>query len=315
MKQETASADASPFVVICGPAGSGKTIDIVRAVGPRAVIAAAEGALKPVSPVLGDNMILAEYPVRTIEDATRALVDLRKLIQSGQAKKMKHVPQWFVADEFSYMADRTWAGLEKRLTGFRLWGKMREVCIEFRDAARECGIGVIVNCWEQGPTTKSTGKFIRGGPQLPSDLPEKFPGIADWIFMVEHDTARTPWPWRYRTKGDANWALKCRDHNLPGQAPMNLGECLRHVGYAAPRPDHLPWMEETVEALAVTLIPRPKGDYAAVCEDAYTLLVGNFDPRHAKWAVTDARDRALLRTAHAQSWATFSSAPTALLTL
>jgi hypothetical protein len=306
----TKSADAPPFVVICGPAGCGKSVDITRAVGPTAVIAAAAGALKPIEPVLGTT-ILMEYPATTIEEATKHLRELGKAIAVG-GKKMPVVPQWYVADEFSYMADRTWNRLEKRISGFALWGKMRDVCIEFRDAARESGIGVIASCWDQGPVTKSSGKFIRGGPQLPSDLPEKFPGIADYIFQAQHDVSRTPWPWRYRTRGDANWALKDRDHKTPMYAPMNLGEILRFAGYTLPRPAHVPWMDDVVEELAGHFSAVAAGQHGQLAEEAYQMLLGyGHDPRHVKWAVTDARDRALLRVAHAQSWAHFTAAPSA----
>ena len=312
----TPSADAAPFIVICGPPGCAKTTDIIRAVGPYAVVAAAEGALKPIAPVLGNDMILAEHRVQTIEEATQALRTLTAALANGAAKKMPRVPRWFVADEFSYMADRTWANLEKRLNGFKLWGKMREVCIEFRDAARGAGVGVICNAWVQGPTTKSSGKFIRGGPLLPSDMPEKFPGIADWIFMAEYDASRTPWPWRYRTQGDANWALKCRDHNVPHYAPMNLGELLRHTGYAIDRPDALAWMEPVVVDVSAHLLATPPAGHSAVCESVYAdLLTRGTDPRHAKWCVTDARDRALINAASNERWSSFGAAAAATATL
>ena len=47
------SADALPFIVISGPPGAGKTVDVMRAVGIDAVVAAAPGALKPLMPLLG----------------------------------------------------------------------------------------------------------------------------------------------------------------------------------------------------------------------------------------------------------------------
>ena len=299
----TTSAGAPPFIVTCGPPGSGRTTDIVRAVGSSAVFATAEGALKPVEPVLGTS-VMSEYPAKTIEDATKALLEIKNLRSNGyKGTKLK----WYVADEFSYMADRTWTALEQRLSGFRLWGVMRKVCLDFRDAAREAGVGVIANCWVADPVTKSSGKFVRGGPQLPSDLPEKFPGIADYIFMCVYDAAIQPWPWYYRTEGDNNWALKDRDHKTGGRAPMNLGEILRFAGYAAPYPPALQKIAPSIEALAGDIGPSPIAVSLPLCEDAYQLLIKHgVDPRHAKWAVGDALARAALRSRHSSMWATFA---------
>jgi hypothetical protein len=255
---------------------------------------------------------MVEHPAATIEQATAALKDVKKLTTNGYKGNK---PLYYVADEFSYMAERTWSQLESRFTGFRLWGKMREICIDFRDAAREANVGVIVNTWVAGPVTKSSGKFVRGGPQLPSDMPEKFPAIADGLILAEYDIARSPWPWRYRTTGDANWGMKWRDARVPSHAPMNLGEMLRFSGYKAPRPAVMAWAEETVETIAQHLLGVPLQQHAAICEDAYQLLRKQYDPRHAKWAVIDARDRALLHSAQARQWATFAPPTASLATL
>jgi len=299
----TPSADAPPFVVVCGPPGCGKTIDIVRAVGSSAVVAAAEGALKPVKPVLGID-VMAEYPAKTVEEATKALMQIRKVVANGAKRK----PLYYVADEFSYMAERTWSALETRINGYRLWGMMRKIVIDFRDAAREAGVGIIVNCWDQGPTTKSSGKFVRGGPKLPSDLPEQFPGIADFIFLCEHDATVQPWPWRYRTRGDQNWALKDRSHTTPSPAPMNLGEVLRASGYDVPYPVPMQALEGSIDGLAQHLGMVDPSQVMPVCEQAYQIIVNQgTDPRYAKWAVSDARARAALRQSHTLRWASFAA--------
>jgi hypothetical protein len=306
MTKPTASADAPPFVVICGPAGSGKTVDILRAVGASAVVAAAEGALKPIEPVLGNaaDLIMAEIRCSTIEEGTKALTNLRRSLANGYRGKK---PQWFVADEFSYMAARTAAALERRLKGFKFHAVLKQTVMDFRDAARSAGIGVICNCWDQPPKTTSSGKFVRGGPRLPSDLPEQFPGIADYVFLAKHDIAQVPWPWAYRTIGDQNWALKNRDHNTPPMAPMNLGVILRDAGYACPYPPAMERIRTNIE-YATSAFLQPGINVGALCEEFYALLLGaGIDPRVAKWAVTDARDAAVLQAARTNRWSTFAA--------
>jgi hypothetical protein len=285
------SADALPFIVISGPPGAGKTVDVMRAVGIDAVVAAAPGALKPLMPLLGITP-RAEYSAATIEDAIKGLQEIRTI--SGK----KNAPRWYVADEFSYMAERTAMILERKHSGFKFWGKLRDVCTRFRDAARDAGVGVIVNCWDQPPQTKASGKFVRGGPRLPGDMPEQFPGIADYVFLAAHDMAYTPWPWCYRTRGDTQWALKDRTDQTPDPSPMNLGAILRESGYKLHYPEQMRKLEPVIADLAATYAQADMSAALAHAQGFYPqLLKAGVDPRYAKWALTDARDRGTLRRA------------------
>lgn len=301
------SAAAAPLVMVCGPAGSGKTTDIMRAVGHAAVVACTAGALKPVLPLLGDDAkAMAEQDCDSIEGMI-ALIDQIKAFNASAAGKKKPV-KWFVADEFSHAAERTFQVLERKVSGHKLWGEMRRIALAFRDAARSAQIGVVVNAWEQGPQTKANGKFIRGGPRLPSDLPEHFPGIADCIVMAEHNADAYPFPWVYRTQGDANWALKNRDATTPNIAPLNIGEILRAGGYSVPYPVGLQPYDPWVSARATIFAGIPVPQWRQACEISFQeLLAERLDTRRAKWLVYDAYARAYLRVAAAQRQSTYAA--------
>lgn len=291
MAQETKSADALPFIVISGPPGAGKTVDIMRAVATEAVVAAVPGALKPIEPLLGIKPKM-EYRAPTIEDAIKGLTEIKRI--AGK----KNAPTWYVADEFSYMAERTAIRLERKHSGYKFWGKLRDVCINFRDAARDAGVGVIVNCWDQPPQTKASGKFVRGGPRLPGDMPEQFPGIADYVFLAAHDMSCIPWPWSYRTRGDTQWALKDRTDQTPDPSPMNLGAILRFSGYTLNYPEAMRSLEPVVSELAASYAGMDTGAALAHAQGFYPQLINaGVDPRYAKWALTDARDRGALMRA------------------
>ena len=301
------SAAARPLVVVCGPSGAGKTTDIMRAIGHAAVVACTAGALKPVLPVLGeDARAMAEVECETVESMI-AQIEVVKTFNASPAGK-KNPVNWFVADEFSHAAERTFQQLERKVSGHKLWGEMRRIALAFRDAARSAQIGIVVNAWDQGPQTKANGKFIRGGPRLPSDLPEHFPGIADCIVMAEHNADAYPFPWVYRTQGDANWALKNRDATTPNIAPLNIGEILRAGGYSVPYPPglqpHAPW----VETRAVAFTNIPVAQWRQACELSFQeLLAAGLDVCRAKWLVYDAYARAYLRVAAAQRRSTYAA--------
>ncbi len=126
-----ASRDA---VVVCtyGPSGIGKTTDQGYSF-PRAIFIAAPGALQSIKTVCG--YMPATAAARTIQEATA-------LIQK-ESKNYKAV----VIDDFSHIAEQTFNTLEKKFSGFRLWGELRDEALAFRDAARYAGVDVILNCF------------------------------------------------------------------------------------------------------------------------------------------------------------------------
>ena len=226
------------FVCIYGPPGVGKTTDCGYSF-PSGLFLAAPGALKPLRSVVGYEPATAH--VTDIEQAT-ALV--RK-----EAKNSKY--DAIVVDDLSFLAEQTFAKVEKKASGFRMWGLLRDIVLDFRDACRlEAKCHVIVNCWETVPATKQDGTRVRGGPALSGKLPEQLPAMCDKVYRAVHDANRKPWPSVYRCFLDPNYVMKDRD-GVVDPAPMNLGEILRDAGYGVRRHADLLWQEEVIEGLNV----------------------------------------------------------------
>ena len=141
-----------PVVVMTyGPSGVGKTTDMGYSF-PRALFIAAPGALTSIRSVCGYE------PTRIWVDTLSAATDL---IEAASGKY-----QTVVIDDFSFLAEQTFSTLEKKYSGFRLWGELRDTALTFRDKARMSGVNVVFNCWEQPPKIKHDGARVRGGPML-----------------------------------------------------------------------------------------------------------------------------------------------------
>jgi hypothetical protein len=244
--------------------------------------------------------------VRTIQDAT--------ILIEAVAGKVSTI----VFDDFSFLAEQTFNYLEKdrHLTGFKLWGALRDVTLTFRDKSRYCGVNIVLNAWEQPPRIDATGKRIKGGPKLSGNLPEQLPAMCDIVLRGVHEPQRRPWPSAYRCWLDPSYTMKDRFDVATrcDPAPMNLGELLRAAGYALPRHPSLPKQEEQVEALSRALSGDAQEDVAMVNE-LYTKLVESGMPMpFARWTLRDALDRAVIRRALATSRSMFidTSVPVAL---
>jgi hypothetical protein len=286
----TASRDA---VVVCtyGPSGIGKTTDQGYSF-PRAIFIAAPGALQSIKTVCG--YVPATASARTIKEATA-------LIQK-ESKNYRAV----VIDDFSHIAEQTFNALEKKFSGFRLWGELRDEALAFRDAARYAGVDVILNCWEQGPKTSPTAGYVRGGPMLSGKLPESIPALCDIVLRASHDKQRVPWPGVYRCSNDPAYVMKDR-FNVAAQAdpaPMNLAEILRAAGIDVDRHPDMVQYEPVVEDFSRQF--DASSEVLVKANELYALLVkeGVAVPA-ARWILRDALDRHTLRKALSQSQSTF----------
>lgn len=295
-QQQSNTATASPgpsFVLTYGRSGVGKTTDNGYSF-PNALFLAAPGALKPIPALCGYTPKV--FDCNTIDAATKAIETAAK------AKTVDAV----VVDDFSFLAEHTFSVLENKFNGYKLWGKLREYVLDFRAAARYAGIHVVVNCWEQAPMTKPDGTRVRGGPKLSGDLPEQLPAMCDLVLRATFDQTAKPWGAIYRADGGIEWTGKDRDAATPSPAPLNLGEILRLSGYKISRRPELAWQEGVVEHLAVTLVEAGPDRDREQLEAAYrTLIEKGLDPRHVRWTVRDAWDRATLRRAKSQRWQNF----------
>ena len=291
----TATVLDDPGVILTyGASGLGKTTDQGYSF-PNALFAAAPGALKSIRAVCGYEP--RREDVGNIEDAT-------KTIETAATTPGVDA---VVVDDFSFVMDRTIVDLERRYTGFKLWGRLRELVLAFRAAARYSKIHVILNCWEQPPKTTPAGAYVRGGPRLTGDLPEQLPAMCDLVLRARFDATRKPWGGIYVCGGSSEWVGKDRDDGTPSPAPMNLGEIMRLNGYTLSRHrDVAGWQEAAVEAVASQLVASSEAQEIAIVEDSYSTLLGQGIPAHfARWTLRDARDRAALRRARAAKLATF----------
>lgn len=288
--------------VICtyGPSGVGKTTDMGYSF-PRALFAAAPGALNSVKSLCGYQP--ATTQIETIEDATRLI------------KEVKDQFNWLVIDDFSFMAEQTFSKLERKYSGFKVWGALRDAALAFRDTARYSNINVALNCWEQGPKMKPDGTKVRGGPLLSGRLPEQIPAMCDLVLRGGHDPRRKPWPAVYRCTLDPSWVMKDR-FNIASSidpAPMNLAEILRAAGREVPRHEDLPEQEQWVEKLSQRILDMGDFNPAAINELYSTLREGGMSATVAKWTLRDALDRSDIRRALNKSADTFLDASTSAL--
>lgn len=278
-------SSVDPFVVCTyGPSGIGKTTDMGYSF-PQALFVAAPGALSSIESVCG--YIPDRIEVGTIEEGT-------KLIERvGKEKKYRTV----VFDDFSFLAQQTFSRLEAKLSGFKLWGGIRDQALEFRDVARYVGVNVALNCWEQPPRMKDGGR-IRGGPKLSGDLPEQIPALCDMVLRAGHEPNRKPWPSVYRCMADASYVMKDRFDvaKICDPAPMNLGELLRAYGkHEVLRHVGLPDQEAQVASISQHLQGVPAAD-AQLANDLFRKLIENGMRSHlARWTIRDAMDRAVIR--------------------
>jgi hypothetical protein len=282
---------AKAVVALYGPSGIGKTTDLLYSF-PRGLFVAPIGALKPAEKVVGS--IPDSLEATTIMDAIQILK------QNG-----KKDYDAIIVDDFSLLAEATIAVLEKKHTGFKLWGAVRDAVLEFRDVARHAGLHVVLTAHESAPRTMN-GSFIRGGPKLPGRLPEDLPTACDLVLRAAHDSTRRGWHACYRcTIDDPQWVSKDRHGVTPDKAPMNIAEILRMAGYEIRRAPGLEWQEEIVQAFAVTLFENPGQEKALMSEVVEIARERTDNDLHVRWVMRDSLDRAALMRARANPFSLY----------
>jgi hypothetical protein len=279
-------------VATYGPSGIGKTTDLLYSF-PHGLFVAPPGALKPAEKVVG--FVPASDEAANIMEAT-ALV-----------KKYAHGSKYdaVIVDDFSLLAESTIAVLEKKLSGFKLWGALRDVVLDFRDTARHAGLHVVLTAHESTPRTVS-GSFIRGGPRLPGRLPEDLPTACDVVLRASFDNTRRGWHACYRcTIDDPSWVTKDRHGVTPDRAPMNVAEILRMAGYEIRRAPSLDWQEQLIGVLAKAMVESPKDEEALVQEAIALGREKTQNDLHIRWMLRDALDRAALLRAQSNPFAMY----------
>jgi hypothetical protein len=283
-----------------GPSGIGKTTDTGLSF-PNALFIAAPGALQSIRNVAGYDPLVEN--ATTLLDVTKLVSKVGEYRAKGADVKIDAV----VVDDFSYLAEQTFASLEKKFNGFRLWGELRDAVLDFRNAARFAKVHVVVNCWEQPPKDKPGGGRVKGGPMLSGNLPEQVPAMFDMVLRCGLDPMRKPWPGIYQCVADPNYIMKDRLNvaSAAHPAPMNMAELMRAAGYTVSRRTDAAWQEEMVEKVAKTIIEAGPGREKEVVNSTYIDLIKHVTVPQARWTLRDAMDRAVIRRAMAARDAVF----------
>jgi len=283
-----------------GPSGIGKTTDTGLSF-PNALFIAAPGALQSIRNVAGYEPLVEN--ASTLLDVTKLVSKVGEYRAKGADVKIDAV----VVDDFSYLAEQTFASLEKKFNGFRLWGELRDAVLDFRNAARFAKVHVVVNCWEQAPKDKPGGGRVKGGPMLSGNLPEQVPAMFDMVLRCGLDPMRKPWPGIYQCVADPNYVMKDRLNiaSAAHPAPMNMAELIRAAGYEVSRRADAAWQEEMVEKVSRAILESGPAREKEVVNSTYADLIKHVSVPMARWTLRDAMDRAVIRRALAARDAVF----------
>jgi hypothetical protein len=288
-------ASQPAFVCQYGVIKTGKTTDLLYSF-PRAIWISAPGALKSALGVVGYEP-RKQFYVEHIREATA-------LVEAAPKGRFDAL----LVDDLTLLVERTVAALEKAgVKGYDLWGSVYKQMLRLREAARECGMHVVLNAHESPPGV-TDGTFWRGTMALPGKkLGYSIPAACDIVVRAfPNDKITVGWPISYLCDPtNTDWTSGDRHNVTPAISPMNLGEILRLAGRVGGNPafgprrlDGLEWQEVLVEKGAAALAGKlddadeVKKILGMIMEKA--LRSHTKDERHAIWAVRDTYDRAVL---------------------
>jgi hypothetical protein len=206
-----------------------------------------------------------------------------------------------VIDDLTLMARATEEKVQQSVKGLLVYNKVRDVAVRMVEAARATGKVIILNGHEREARTNHTGKFIRGGIDLPMTLTEAFTALVDFAARgakLDPDlhgfTIMHPHPAVYlAANGSTDWAVGSR-LGVPAVVPMNLGEIFRSSGLCQPE-RILPWQEKVVGQLTAKLDAAPNIARTILKEAYANLRAKGVLDAHVLWTLRDAEDRHLIR--------------------
>lgn len=240
------SGNQPVFACAYGPSKSGKTTDSLYAFG-RGLFLAEPAALKP-HRWIGVPSPRSQNPL-TLMQLNSMLAKAEPPKDAGKVTSEGVYFPSIVVDDLSLLIEATLGELEKKLTGFKLWGALRDEILEFRDGSRRKGLHLWCNAHESGGGEKN-GRTLRIGPKMPGSLPEDFPAQCDLVVRCAPGTSeRLGWNWVFRVNVPGS-ITGDRDGVAYDGCPMNSAELLRANGFAVPRPDGLEWLSGPVAKLA-----------------------------------------------------------------
>ena len=278
--------------IFYGPPKVGKTLSLVRAF-PDALFIAPRGSL------LCASWLGWEPKVIEVNEQI-GIAQITKMIEKASDKYPA-----IVIDDLSLIADAEVIRLKKaNPNGFRAFDLFNQLMFKLRDASRQAECHVFWTMHEQAP--KEVGqegqrRWVKGCPMVPGwVLPATLPAMADVVARVVHDTSIPgAWPYVYQIGPCESYISGDRLSVMPARFPLNLREAMLAAGYAVPRPEPLVYLDEHVDALCHKLLPemaQKRPDVKSVLRDSLPELQKNIEePRHIRWAMADALDRAYLQ--------------------
>jgi hypothetical protein len=262
----------APRLLLYGPSKIGKTVAACAASHHGLMIAAA-GALTPSQTHLG-------IPVEklNIREAD-TLTDVLKIL-AVETKRRKW-PAIYV-DDLSLAIKREQAGVK---IDWKLFDKSLNELGKYATDAMSNGVSFLITAHEQ-PERTSSGKYVRGGPQLPGQAPEGFSGSIDVVLRGVSDETMQPWPFVVWSRSRKSWVAGDRLAIFPDMGPLNVAQGLRCSGIDIPYPE--PWMHKAVAQWSEAIKEAGVSEWKGVARTAFTKFAGKFDARYLKWAAIDA---------------------------
>lgn len=276
-----------PRILFYGPAKIGKTV-AATAASWHGLVIAAPGALSPAETFLGiprEKMIIRE---------AETLEEINKILASEAKRKYPTV----YVDDLSLAIKREQGG--KQMNWRKFDGELNDLS-KYATDRMTAGTPFLITAHEQ-PDRISSGKFIRGGPQLPGQAPESFSGNMDVVLRGVNDETMQPWPFVMWSRSRGKWIAGDRLTIFPDMGPLNIGEGLRLRGFDIPYPDA--WMKKASDQWAQGIAERGVMEWREVIRPAFERLKDKYHPRHMMWAATDALHRVVFqaRRDDALSW-------------
>jgi hypothetical protein len=272
------------YLCLYGPSKAGKTVASAAA-APTGVFIGAPSGLLSARKFLGIES-LNILPAKNVPEAIAAI---------EVARKKGNVPS-IVIDDFSLIVEATINEYEASKGRSGMWTALTRDVLDIRDVARtatESGAIVIFNCHEQPPRT-SSGKFVRGGPALPGQLPEKFSGMVDVIGRAMYEPSAAPWKYQLCFRPQPDYVSGDRLSVFPGMSPMNIAEGLRAGGYDIPYPPGLEWIGEAAEKISQQVLSNGMESWRDTLKPLSEKLAKKYAVPHVRWALQDGLHRAVI---------------------
>jgi hypothetical protein len=288
----TSMKPSTPFILLYGPSGLGKTTDLLYAF-PHGRFIAPPRALEPARTVCGITLRDDQAPkdIRTLQDVIKAV----------KAKDSRPV----IVDDTTILAEQTLAAMppvyssQGKLDQYAPWNLLATLFLELREAALYKDVPVVLSFHRAEATINKAGVRVLGGPAIKGQSKVTLPTACNLVLHgVLKSRLHGAWPAVCRVKpADLDYLpSKDRYNVIRDGCPMNLGEILRIAGLEMPRTKEVDEFEPLIDEVATALVElgsdkeavKPAG---ALLDDLRESLADE-SKFVRNWVVRDTQDRA-----------------------